>query len=128
MVFLWNFSRLMSADPSFVRTLCMPLPCAGSYLGSFLLSLEIQIMNFVYKKIAVWTTERENHRTDTIFEDTLIAKLAVFQVLHEPGLLQYSSIILRYLLNTNISTLQHGVKLMKEVSYNVQHNASTYTV
>ena len=37
-------------------------------------------MNFFYRKVAVWTTERENHRTDTVFEDTLIAKLAVFQV------------------------------------------------
>ncbi|CAM9478748.1 unnamed protein product, partial [Ascophyllum nodosum] len=50
----------------------------GSYLGSFLLSLEIQIMNFFYKKVAIWTTSRENHRTDTVFEDVLIAKLAVF--------------------------------------------------
>lgn len=47
---------------------------------SFLLSVEIQIMNFVYRKVAVWTTERENHRTDTRFEDVLIVKLAVFQV------------------------------------------------
>ena len=52
----------------------------GSYVASFMLSLEIQIMNFFYRKVAVWTTERENHRTDTVFEDTLIAKLAVFQV------------------------------------------------
>lgn len=52
----------------------------GSYMASFLLSLEIQLMNFIYKKVAVWTTQRENHRTDTVFEDVLIAKLAVFQV------------------------------------------------
>lgn len=51
----------------------------GSYLASFLLSLEIQVMNFFYRKVAVWTTQRENHRTDTVFEDMLIAKLAVFQ-------------------------------------------------
>ncbi|CAM9486276.1 unnamed protein product [Ascophyllum nodosum] len=51
----------------------------GSYLASFLLSLEIQAMNFLSKKVAVWTNERENHRTDTVFEDVLIAKLAIFQ-------------------------------------------------
>ncbi|CAN0394026.1 unnamed protein product, partial [Hapterophycus canaliculatus] len=51
----------------------------GSYVASFLLSLEIQAMNFIYKNVAIWTTHRENHRTDTVFEDVLIAKLAVFQ-------------------------------------------------
>lgn len=49
-------------------------------MASFLLSLEIQVMNFLYKNVAIWTTERENHRTDTVFEDMLIAKLSVFQV------------------------------------------------
>lgn len=52
----------------------------GSYLASFLLSIEIQVMNYFYKNLAVLTTKWENHRTDTIFEDVLIAKLAIFLV------------------------------------------------
>ncbi|CAN0389111.1 unnamed protein product, partial [Laminaria digitata] len=65
----------------------------GSYLASFMLSLEIQIMNFFYRKVAVWTTERENHRTDTVFEDTLIAKLAVFQFVNSYASLFYIAFI-----------------------------------
>ena len=51
----------------------------GSYLTSILLSGEIWILETVYRRVAVRTTEAENHRTDTVFEDVLIAKLAVFQ-------------------------------------------------
>ncbi|CAM9404304.1 unnamed protein product [Ectocarpus sp. 13 AM-2016] len=65
----------------------------GSYLASFLLSLEIQVMNFLYKKVAVWTTKRENHRTDTIFEDMLIAKLAVFQFVNSYASLFYIAFV-----------------------------------
>lgn len=36
-------------------------------------------MNFVYSDIAITLTERENHRTETEFEDSLIAKLFAFQ-------------------------------------------------
>eukprot|EP00904_Undaria_pinnatifida_P001081 jgi/Undpi1/10974/HiC_scaffold_30.g13275.m1 len=68
----------------------------GSYLASFLLSLEIQIMNFFYRKVAVWTTERENHRTDTVFEDTLIAKLAVFQFVNSYASLFYIAFVQPY--------------------------------
>lgn len=65
----------------------------GSYLASFMLSLEIQVMNFFYRKVAVWTTERENHRTDTVFEDTLIAKLAIFQFVNSYASLFYIAFI-----------------------------------
>jgi hypothetical protein len=36
-------------------------------------------MNAVYGDMAITMTERENHRTDTDFEDALIAKLFAFQ-------------------------------------------------
>ncbi|CAN0416237.1 unnamed protein product [Pylaiella littoralis] len=65
----------------------------GSYVSSFLLSMEIQIMNFVYKKVAIWTTERENHRTDTVFEDMLIAKLAIFQFVNSYASLFYIAFV-----------------------------------
>lgn len=39
----------------------------------------ITFMNIVYKKVAVWLTGFENHRTDTQFEDALILKVFLFQ-------------------------------------------------
>ena len=34
-----------------------------------------------YQMVAHWLTERENYRTDLQFQDSLIAKLVVFQVI-----------------------------------------------
>jgi len=51
----------------------------GSTLGSFLNSVQIYVLNILYSKVAVWATDRENHMTDTSYEDSLIAKLFVFQ-------------------------------------------------
>ena len=36
-------------------------------------------MNTIYSDMAIDLTEKENHRTDTEFEDSLIAKLFAFQ-------------------------------------------------
>lgn len=36
-------------------------------------------MNAVYSDMAISLTDRENHRTDTEYEDSLIAKLFAFQ-------------------------------------------------
>ncbi|CAM9522050.1 unnamed protein product, partial [Discosporangium mesarthrocarpum] len=65
----------------------------GTYIGSFLLSVEIQLMNLVYKKIAVFLTEWENHRTDTQFEDNLISKLFLFQFVNSYASLYYMAFI-----------------------------------
>lgn len=43
-------------------------------------SIQIQVFNFLYSKLADYLTERENHRTDTEFEDSMIAKTFLFQV------------------------------------------------
>lgn len=43
-------------------------------------SLQIQVFNFFYSRLADYLTERENHRTDTEFEDSMIAKTFMFQV------------------------------------------------
>lgn len=43
-------------------------------------SLQIQVFNFFYSQLADYLTERENHRTDTEFEDSMIAKTFLFQV------------------------------------------------
>ena len=51
---------------------------AGNTFASILNALQIQILNFVYSKVAIWLTKRENHRTDTSYEDSLISKLFCF--------------------------------------------------
>ncbi|CAM9259913.1 unnamed protein product, partial [Ectocarpus fasciculatus] len=48
-------------------------------VASILNAAQIQIFNFLYTIVADALTERENHRTDTEFEDAMIQKLFVFQ-------------------------------------------------
>lgn len=48
-------------------------------IASLLNALQIQVMNFVYSFLAKALTDRENHRTDTQYEDSMISKLFLFQ-------------------------------------------------
>ena len=52
----------------------------GASMASVANAIQIQVMNYIYSSIALWLTVKENHRTDTQFEDSLIAKLFAFQV------------------------------------------------
>jgi hypothetical protein len=70
-IFVINFYISQSED-STVSTL-------GSPLSSVLNALQIQVLNYFYGELAVWLTVRENHKTDTDYEDALITKLFAFQ-------------------------------------------------
>jgi len=48
-------------------------------VASVMNSVQITIFNIIYSKLADYLTEIENHRTDTNFEDSMIAKLFIFQ-------------------------------------------------
>lgn len=48
-------------------------------IASILSAVQIQFFNFVYTLVADALAERENHRTDTEFEDSMVIKLFVFQ-------------------------------------------------
>jgi hypothetical protein len=48
-------------------------------VASVLNAVQIQVLNFVYSKIATALTDRENHRTETMYEDSIIVKIFVFQ-------------------------------------------------
>jgi hypothetical protein len=48
-------------------------------VASILNAIQIQFFNYIYNMIADALTERENHRTDTEFEDSMVSKLFVFQ-------------------------------------------------
>jgi hypothetical protein len=51
----------------------------GGMTASIANAIQIQILNAVYQELAIWLTNRENHRTNTQYEDALIAKLFAFQ-------------------------------------------------
>lgn len=57
----------------------------GSYastVASFLSTVQIQVLNMAYYRIAKVMNERENHKTDTAFQDALILKLFLFQFIN----------------------------------------------
>jgi hypothetical protein len=48
-------------------------------VASVMNSIQITVFNIIYSQLADHLTEKENHRTDTSFEDSMIAKLFMFQ-------------------------------------------------
>ena len=70
-------------------------------LGSFLASLGnafwIQIMNIVYGKIGVMLNDHENHKTETDYEDNLIAKTFLFQFVNSYAALFYICFVKEYI-------------------------------
>mmetsp|Transcript_21883 Transcript_21883/g.36229 ORF Transcript_21883/g.36229 Transcript_21883/m.36229 type:complete len:738 (+) Transcript_21883:131-2344(+) len=51
----------------------------SSIIGGLLFTISIQLFNFFYGKLAVYLNDRENHRTDTDYQDALIFKVFLFQ-------------------------------------------------
>ncbi|CAM9682989.1 unnamed protein product, partial [Phaeothamnion confervicola] len=68
----------------------------GSYIGSILNSIQILILNWIYKHVAIYLTNKENHRSDTDYEDSLIAKLFLFQFVNSYASLFYVAFIQEY--------------------------------
>jgi hypothetical protein len=62
------------------RALAEPLGSNAQTLASILNSIQISVFNLIYSLVADKLTERENHRTDTEYEDAMISKLFLFQV------------------------------------------------
>eukprot|EP00002_Diphylleia_rotans_P002752 TRINITY_DN1177_c0_g1_i1.p1 TRINITY_DN1177_c0_g1~~TRINITY_DN1177_c0_g1_i1.p1 ORF type:complete len:696 (+),score=177.06 TRINITY_DN1177_c0_g1_i1:52-2139(+) len=54
-------------------------PFWGGQLSGIINAIAIIILNLVYRNIAVSITDWENHRTDTEYEDNLVAKTFMFQ-------------------------------------------------
>eukprot|EP00966_Prymnesium_polylepis_P295140 6815986-Prymnesium_polylepis.1 len=47
----------------------------GGLIGSLIITAQVVIMNVLYKKLAVYLTDVENHRTEDAYEDALIIKV-----------------------------------------------------
>ncbi|CAM9511241.1 unnamed protein product [Hapterophycus canaliculatus] len=56
-------------------------------------AVQIQVMNAFYGTVAIKLTNMENHRTDTEYEDNLIAKTFMFQFVNSYTSLVYIAFI-----------------------------------
>eukprot|EP00604_Paraphysomonas_vestita_P002458 CAMPEP_0174818240 /NCGR_PEP_ID=MMETSP1107-20130205/886_1 /TAXON_ID=36770 /ORGANISM="Paraphysomonas vestita, Strain GFlagA" /LENGTH=612 /DNA_ID=CAMNT_0016029841 /DNA_START=325 /DNA_END=2163 /DNA_ORIENTATION=+ len=68
-------------------------------VASVMNSIQITIFNIIYSQLADHLTEKENHRTDTSFEDSMIAKLFMFQFVNSYASFFYLAFIATYLAN-----------------------------
>ena len=65
----------------------------SSVVASVLLALQIQVLNGYFSDVAIKLTNKENHRTDTEYEDALIAKTFSFQFVNSYASLFYIAFI-----------------------------------
>ncbi len=69
----------------------------ASTIASILNSVQITVFNMIYQVVVEKLTEQENHRTDTMFEDSLISKVFVFQFVNS-----YASFFFLAFIATNL--------------------------
>jgi hypothetical protein len=69
----------------------------GAIVGSVLNVMQISFMEMVFEVVARRLTNNENHRTDTEYEDSLIFKTFLFQVVNSYAALTYLAFFQQYL-------------------------------
>ena len=69
---------------------------AAQTVASILNAAQIQIFNFLFQFLAAVLTNRENHRTDTQYEDAMISKLFLFQFVNSYASFFYIGFIAKY--------------------------------
>lgn len=69
----------------------------SSLIASVLNAMQIQFFNLLYQKIVVKLTNNENHRTDTLYEDSMIVKLFAFQFINSYSSFFFLAFIATYL-------------------------------
>ena len=67
---------------STVRALVIGGTQVGGIITSLVNAVQIQVLNILYGTVAIKLTKYENHRTETEFEDSLIAKTFIFQFIN----------------------------------------------
>lgn len=65
----------------------------ASIIASLLIALQIQFLNGFFGEIAIRLNNQENHRTDTEYEDALIAKTFAFQFVNSFASLFYIAFV-----------------------------------
>jgi hypothetical protein len=71
----------------------------GSIITALINAVQIQVLNAVYNSVAIRLTDYENHRTNTEYEDSLIAKTFIFQFVNSFSSLFYIAFIKPYILD-----------------------------
>lgn len=69
----------------------------GGIITALINAVQIQVLNAIYNTIAIRLTEYENHRTNTEYEDALIAKTFIFQFVNSFSSLFYISFVKPYI-------------------------------
>lgn len=65
----------------------------GSIIAGIVNAVQIQVLNAIYGSVAIALNDYENHRTDTQYEDALIAKTFIFQYVNSFSSLFYISFV-----------------------------------
>lgn len=68
----------------------------STYLASFLNAIGIQVMNFIYGRVAYKLNSWENHKTDTDYENGIIAKTFLFKAVNSYYSLFYIAFLQKY--------------------------------
>lgn len=61
----------------------------GGFLTYLITAIVIQVMNGIFMTTSIFFTERENHRLESEYEESLIAKLFLFQFINSYAMLFY---------------------------------------
>jgi anoctamin-10/anoctamin-7 len=69
----------------------------GSIITAIINAVQIQVLNAIYQTVAVYLNDYENHRTDTQYEDALIAKVFIFQFVNSFSSLFYIAFVKPYI-------------------------------
>ncbi len=69
----------------------------GSTITALINAVQIQVLNAIYGSVAIFLNDYENHRTDTEYEDALIAKTFIFQFVNSFSSLFYIAFVKPYI-------------------------------
>jgi hypothetical protein len=87
------------------RALSHSIGSNAQTVASFVNALQITVFNIIYSYIATALTDRENHRTDTEYEDSMISKLFLFQVIITVCLLHVFHVHMFIYISSNVFIL-----------------------
>jgi len=85
----------LAAVPNVCETICDNtfLETNGATIASIMNAFQIQLLGTIFKGIAEFLNNRENHRTDTEYTDALIAKEFLFQFVNSYSAVFYTGFI-----------------------------------
>jgi Na+/phosphate symporter len=89
-------------NPPYSESLVVDIPLMNSINAAYIIvplinAIVIIVANLLYTKIVFRLNDFENHKTDTDYEDNLIAKIFVFQLINSFAALTYISFIKSFL-------------------------------